>query len=204
MELFYTDINGIAARYEEAVSRVSDFHRARIETCGDCKKRQGRLAAALLVQNRLGAEAAQQVKYTDAGKPYLPGGAHFSLSYGGNIAVLLVDQGECGVDTESLDGTGRQEPVAVLMDDELQWLQDQVHNYMTLWTRKEAALKAYGDMNAAEPASFSALEHSNSIAINGKRVYIGSYSAGGNVISWAAEKIGIPALTYLSADELLK
>lgn len=201
MEIFYSDIHGVRERFEEALACVPDALKARIAQSGNGA---GMLTAALLAKRCLGADEEKPVRHTRAGKPYLDQGPAFSISYSGNIAVLLTAETDCGVDTEPLDGTGRRGPVEVLTEDELWWLQDQLHNYMTLWTRKEAALKAYGDMEAADPASFTSIAQSNSITIGDKCVYVGSYAAGGNVISWAAEKLGIPALIYFSTDELIK
>ena len=144
----------------------------------------------------LGTDALRR---TASGKPFAEGCAPFSFARCGALAVLLADEADCGVDAEPLDGNVDIPPVEALTENELSWLQDQLHNYMTLWTRKQAAKKAAGDMGVPE-RSFDVLGRDNSVTLGGTRWFLGSYALEGWVVSWASRSLDIPELQYVDLN----
>ena len=74
------------------------------------------------------------------GKPYLPGGPHFSISHSGGMVLLAVcDEGPVGCDVEPADRVVRNEEairkkIAKPGDEALPFLQ--------LWVKHEAVLKS--------------------------------------------------------------
>jgi 4'-phosphopantetheinyl transferase len=87
------------------------------------------------------------------GKPALPGGPRFNLAHTGDLALLAVTAGgEVGVDLERVRTLPDLMPVArlVFSADELAYLaarhgDDRRVAFFTLWTRKEAYIKATGE-----------------------------------------------------------
>ena len=80
------------------------------------------------------------IRVHDNGKPYLPGGPHFSLSHSGGMVLLAVcDENPIGCDVEPTDRVVRNEEairrkIAQPGDEALPFLQ--------LWVKHEAVLKS--------------------------------------------------------------
>ena len=98
------------------------------------------------------------------GKPALAAGGaaapYFSLAHSGELAVVALADGELGVDVEALRPFPRAERFATrfFASSEQQWLQakpeaERGHAALTLWTFKEAYLKAVGSGIAMPLAS---------------------------------------------------
>ncbi|MDR2686743.1 MAG: hypothetical protein LBB75_03255 [Oscillospiraceae bacterium] len=84
------------------------------------------------------------------GKPYLPGGPHFSISHGGGLVLLAVSGlGEIGCDVEPLGRPLRNEG-AIRRKIALPGEEDTP--LLTLWVRKEAVFKAGGAGRIFYPA----------------------------------------------------
>lgn len=161
---------------------------------------EARNADAVLARMLRQVFECSEVHHTDKGKPFGRTYDPFSFSLSGSLAVLLADESECGVDAEPLDSEVMEEPEAFLTAGELVWLQDQVHNVMTLWTRKNAACKAAGNM-AIPMRSIDVLARDNSVTLDGVRYYLGSYALKGHVVSWASRRFAIPELQLVKLDQ---
>lgn len=96
VRLYIADVSTLDI--ERALTEVSDYRRQKALRCPDDEKCRCSLGAELLLYRALGAP----VEYAlgDNGKPYIDGGAHFSLSHSGKYAVCAVSDCEIGVDIE--------------------------------------------------------------------------------------------------------
>lgn len=114
------------------------------------------LAAGLMLRRVLGEEPAKRVAVANLGKPYLPGGPHFSLSHSGKLVVLLVDEHEAGVDVEEIVPYCRAVARRVFSPREQAWLHAQAdeESFFRLWTGKESIMKALGLGFQLAPESF--------------------------------------------------
>ncbi len=104
--------------------------------------------------------------YTMYGKPLLATGSlHFSVAHSGNLALLGVSRRPVGVDVEALQPRLVWRDVAPLVFNapEQAWIaghppDGQLSAFFTLWTRKEAFLKARGDGFSGDPTRVTVLE----------------------------------------------
>lgn len=64
----------------------------------DSRKRS--LAAGLLLREGLGEDAVLHIQTEDDGKPFIPGGPHFSVSHSKDWALLAICNAPCGVDIQ--------------------------------------------------------------------------------------------------------
>jgi len=88
------------------------------------------------------------LRYTEFGRPYLPGGPCFSISHSGKRAVcLLAGKGRVGVDLEEI----KDLPVVDFADHfsaqewkNIQGAASPLHRFYYYWTAKESILKADG------------------------------------------------------------
>jgi len=98
-------------------------------------------AGRLLLCEVLACDESQILLRAD-GKPYLPGGSHFSISHSGGLVLLAVSElGEIGCDVERMDCPLRNEQairrkIAQPGEEDIPLL--------TLWVKKEAIFKAGG------------------------------------------------------------
>ncbi len=80
------------------------------------------------------------------GKPEAPG-VFFSLSHSGGYALLAVSDGDVGADLERVRPAPERVSARVFTPEEQRWLEagcDHDARFFTLWTLKEALLKACG------------------------------------------------------------
>ena len=93
---------------------------------------------------------------SEAGKPFIPGGRHFSISHSeGSWAVLLADE-ECGLDIQ-FERTAKELKIAERWyhPDEVAAVADGEEAFFRIWARREALVKAAGTgiMNASLPST---------------------------------------------------
>lgn len=114
-----------------------------------------RAALRLVLAERLGISAADICfEYGEFGKPRVAGsaGPHFSVSHSGELALIAVCEGSpIGVDIERLRPIPEALEIAERFFAPPEWRQlrdasdaERSRAFLTLWTRKEAALKALG------------------------------------------------------------
>ena len=122
------------------LARLSPERREKVLRCHDLETAAGLAAAGLLLAEYVADEGA--VLRTPEGKPYLPGGPEFSLSHGGDLAVLLISDTPCGVDVECADRAVseriRERAFQRIFQREEA---DSERAFSWLWTRKEAVMK---------------------------------------------------------------
>lgn len=145
MRLFMLD----AQRLSEADIRlVRTGFPKRYERAARCLRTEDRLAclaAGLLLRVGLGVSEERQLRFSPAGRPWLPGGPEFSLSHSGGRCVLAVSERRVGVDLERLDESNLIAAPAALTERELAWIEPApLERFHLLWTRKESVYKALG------------------------------------------------------------
>ena len=107
-------------------------------------------------------------------KPFAPGFPHFNLSHSGDWVVLALDDGEVGVDIEGLSPGNLSVARRVLTPGELRWMEEApLERFHTLWTVKEAVIKATGRGLSLDMRGFDALPllRGNSIEVERRRWY---------------------------------
>ena len=142
--VYLLDIRELAPHRDAALALLSDERRARVLSINREEDALRSMGAGLLLRRYVGEGPFARGEF---GKPYLPGGIPFSLSHGGDLAVLAVgEEGtELGVDTESLERPWREAVAKRLFTPEEQlWFQGSSERFFRLWTRKEAVLKCRG------------------------------------------------------------
>ncbi|MFE4952076.1 4'-phosphopantetheinyl transferase family protein [Leifsonia sp. NPDC056665] len=143
---------------------LSPDERARLHAFGDADAARDYLAAHVAarwaIAERLPIQPehvsfARQAKH---GKPLLPGtGLHFSLSHSRGLSVVLVsDTGPVGVDSEPLNRVYSERLFRRILadreiDDILHTTESVPDRFVSMWTRKEAVLKALGTGLAIDP-----------------------------------------------------
>lgn len=166
------------------------------------------LVAGLMLRRVFGAEQAQRIAVTSLGKPYLPGGPHFSLSHSGSKVVLLVDDHHAGVDIERIAPFSEDVAKRVFTPREQAWLKQQGSSeaFFRLWTGKESIMKAFGLGFQLPPESFEIpLEPCAPAAVLGRTWYLSWMELDGHMLCCAASMPGAEMETIpLSRKELLK
>jgi 4'-phosphopantetheinyl transferase len=86
--------------------------------------------------------------YYGFGKPGLnlrDANVQFSISHSGTIAIVAISLGQrVGIDIEHIERIDVPEPASVFTPEEQHWVRGDTRRFLTLWTRKEAVLKAEG------------------------------------------------------------
>jgi len=127
--------------------------RKRIGSYKDPWERQLRLASGLLLQEMLNRYFPQKglslsdIRYTAHHKPFLPGSLYFSTTHSGNIAACIAAGYPIGIDTEcnqSVDTALFRDYLTAEEEAAMAAAADKAALFYTLWTRKEAILKAAG------------------------------------------------------------
>ena len=142
--IYLLNIRELLPQRDAALALLSDERRARVLAMNNEEEALRSMGAGLLLRRYVGDGPFARGEF---GKPYLPGGPPFSLSHGGDLAVLAVgEEGtELGVDVESLARPWREAVARRLFTTEEQtWLQNSGERFFRLWTRKEAVLKCRG------------------------------------------------------------
>jgi 4'-phosphopantetheinyl transferase len=97
------------------------------------------------------------------GKPdFTPADAafRFSVAHSGLMAVLATSENQrVGIDIEPESRGELPHPASVFTTDEQVWVGDNPKRFLTLWTRKEAVLKADGRGLSLDPSSFDVLNY---------------------------------------------
>ena len=169
------DIRRVARRAEYAAERISTAYPERMRKISRLAREEDRLrslAAGLLLCDVLGAP---EILYEEGGKPRASGGPHFSLSHSGDYALLAVDGGPVGVDTEKWETWfGDEWPAlsrALFHEEERIALTKNgtpsVEMFFDMWTLKESYLKMLGTGLSAEPSGFA-------VKIEGRRARVES------------------------------
>ena len=195
--LYVTNARQLANHLPRALSLLSPQRRAAAEGQWREQDRLLRCGAGLLLRAVLGVEE-EMLSVGEFGKPYLPHGPHFSLSYSGSCAVLAVSDEVVGADVELLRRPDIL-PRKMLRQEEMAWLCEHTDaaDYCLLWTRLESALKAEGCGLAVEERTFSLLQ-------NGAPWHWDSRLYDGHLITLAARQPFTVLTKEMTAEDLLQ
>ena len=86
------------------------------------------------------------VAFAENGKPYLPGGPHFSLSHSHALAAVLISDAPCGVDIEMIDARVAQKLAPRCLS-----AGEKDLDFFECWTKKECIVKRDGRALFAQP-----------------------------------------------------
>lgn len=180
--IYVLDIRELAPFREAALPLLSEERRRKALSARTEKDALRSLGAGLLLRRYVGEGPFERGEF---GKPFLPGAAPFSLSHGGDLAVLAVGQRgtELGVDVEKKDRPWREAVVQRLFTTEEQSrLDGSGESFFRLWTRKEAVLKCRGS-GFSRLAVFPVLE--DICLLDGVEYRLNSFDAAGHCLSLA-------------------
>ena len=192
MNMYVLDTALLRGREEEALSLLSPQRREKaLRLRGESRTRS--LAGGLLLRRYVGDGP---FSIGEHGKPSLPGGAAFSLSHSGALAVLAVSDREVGADVERVAPVREALLSRVLTPEERRWASgDPERRFAFLWTRKEAALKYLGCGITRPLREFSVLPGEDPV-LDGGPVRLHTVEYNGYMISAAGAED--PAFTPLA------
>ena len=114
----------------------------------------------------------------------MPGGPEFSLSHGGDLAVLLISDTPCGVDVECADRAVSERIRERVFQRIFQREEaDSERAFSWLWTRKEAVMKLDGRGLGLDPRCFSVLAERTQLS--GRKIALATQIVRGHFISIA-------------------
>lgn len=166
MKLYVAKISQLNSEqtFEEYLCKVNEQRRAKVLRCKNDEDRKRTLLAGALLAFGLEKEGfcyeELEIATTPEGKPYLIShpDVYFSLSHSGEYAVCVISNQNVGVDVENkqrkllLEGNREKlMSVARMSFSEAEYEafvsssdEEQIENFLKLWTRKEAVSKAVG------------------------------------------------------------
>lgn len=99
-----------------------------------------------LALDEAGISAPVDIAFAENGKPYLPGGPHFSLSHSHALAAVLISDAPCGVDIEMIDARTAQKLAPRCLS-----AGEKDLDFFECWTKKECIVKRDGRALFAQP-----------------------------------------------------
>ena len=200
LRLFAADIRPLAACEQEALALLPPTRQQKALARALPEDRLHSIAAGLLLRTVLGLRSDDALCKNQWGKPFLPDGPHFSLSHGGQYALLAVFSDEVGADLELPRTPPHAIPVKFLTPSELAWYEERPseERFCQLWTRLESALKADGrGLTFAKKRTFSVTEQ-------GAPWYFETFTHDGHILSCAAAYPFTVEFTVIDPETLLK
>lgn len=137
--------------------------RAQLRAWPEARARHASLLGSRLLREgllRLGhsSDALASLRYCARGRPTLDLPVQFSLSHcEGRVLCALSTDGPVGVDIEALGPRGAAEFGLYLSARERAWAGSDTRRFYSLWTRKEAVLKAAGSAGLRQMGDFEML-----------------------------------------------
>ena len=154
MNVYVLDIAPLRGREREALALLPEERREKALRIRREDARLRSIGAGLLLRE---AGIMPPFSYGGHGKPYIPGGVHFSLTHSGELAALAVCDAPVGLDIEKIAPV-RRAAAHALTDEERKFMEtDPERRFAYLWTRKEAALKCTGAGLSQSMSAFSVL-----------------------------------------------
>lgn len=198
-----TDMNGyllhtapLKGREEEYLPLLPPERQRKVLACAQEEDRLLSLGAGLLLYRVLGVQVDSQLEVNPYGAPRLSAGKpFFSLSHSGEYALLAVSDAPVGADIQLrkpvkpnlLSRIATQEEMASNMD------------FFTLFTRKEAMMKASGLGFSLSPKSFSVLEP---LVYEGEVYHFFTLHRGEYVLSFATQEKQPPTVQELFLQDM--
>lgn len=156
IRVYRADLGQLCA--EACLSVLSDEERQRASRLSNTAARHEFVTARALLRHLLSkhtGEPASTLQFATGpcGKPALRGSqrVHFSLSHSHGVALVAIASAEVGIDIERIDGTVDYDSVAETMFSAAEFgmlrsasTSQRGEVFFSIWTRKEAYLKATG------------------------------------------------------------
>lgn len=154
MNVYVLNITPLRGREREALALLPEERREKaLRICREDARLRS-IGASLLLR---AAGITPPFSYGGHGKPYIPGGVHFSLSHSGELAALAVSETPVGLDVEKIAPVRRAAARAFTSAEREFMEADPERRFTYLWTRKEAALKCTGAGLSRAMNAFSVL-----------------------------------------------
>lgn len=186
----------LKGREEEYLPLLPLERQRKVLACAQEEDRLLSLGAGLLLYRVLGVQVDSQLEVNPYGAPRLSAGSpFFSLSHSGEYALLAVSDAPVGADiqlrkplrTNLLSRIATQEEMASNMD------------FFTLFTRKEAMMKASALGFSLFPKSFSVLEP---FVYEGQAYHFFTLDRGEYVLSFATQEKQPPTVQEPSLQDM--
>lgn len=154
MNVYVLDIVPLRGRERDALALLPEERREKALRIRREEARLRSIGAGLLLR---AAGIEPPFAYGEHGKPYIPGGPHFSLTHSGMLAALAVCDASVGLDIEKIAPVRRAAARAFTIEERQYMEIDPERRFAYLWTRKEAALKCTGAGLSQPMNAFSVL-----------------------------------------------
>lgn len=155
------------------------------------------LGAGLLLYHVLGVKADEDLIFNEYGAPRLREGSPcFSLSHSGEYALLTVSSLPVGADIEKIHPVRKGLFARMAADGE----KEEGMDFFTLFTRKEAMMKASGRGFSLSPKGFSVTEP---LFYEDAWYYFHTFYREGYVLSFAAQEKQPPLVEELFIKDIL-
>lgn len=185
MKIYISDVSGFFS--EEGASTllplVSEKRRKKAEKFLKTEDKI-RCLYAEIVLKKVHPEATDDAfLYDDNGKPYIPGGAPFSISHSGRYVAVMV--GEGGIDIEQIKSVSDKVISRTLSAAEMEFLsaaEDKTDAFFKLWTLKESIAKAIGTGFKTPPENIQCADKNgikNEYIHNGKKWCLSTFDLDG-------------------------
>lgn len=198
MNVYVLDIAPLRGREREALALLSEERREKALRIRREDARLRSIGAGLLLRE---AGIASPFSYGGHGKPYIPGGVHFSLSHSGELCALAVCGAPIGLDAEKITPV-RRAAARALTDEEREFMEtDPERRFAYLWTRKEAVLKCTGAGLSQPMNAFSVL--GDTASPEGALLSLYTVEYGNYMLSAAAARSAVFTPQRVDALELL-
>ena len=106
------------------------------------------LASGILLNEYIGKENVNKIKYVENGKPYIENGIHFNISHSGEYVVIAIDNNIVGIDIEKREDRQVDKLIKkVFTNEEQNYIakqEDKIGVFYKLWTLKESYMKYTG------------------------------------------------------------
>ncbi len=189
MKIYISDVSGFFSEEgaKTLLPLVSETRRKKAEKFLKTEDKIRCLYTEILLKKVHPEAADDGFLYDDNGKPYIPGGAPFSISHSGKYVVVMV--GEGGIDIQQVKDVNDKVIARTLSADEMEFLssaEDKTDVFFKLWTLKEAVAKAIGTGFKTPPKSIECADKSgikNEYIHNCEKWYLRAFDVDGYKLS---------------------
>ncbi len=203
IQFYLTDVSPLRNTFDKAYAFLTPMRMQRVDAQRGIDAKLRLMGAGLLLRNILNIRDDAQLVCNEYGKPFISGGAHFSISHSGKWCALAVSDAPVGADIEVPRGISSEMIRRCLTDAEQAWCCGSQERFLQLWTRKESIMKACGEGIAMGLKNISALPCEKTAA-GGKLWTVETFQMDECVCSVAGEN-DLHLLTQrISAYELLR
>lgn len=198
MNVYVLDIAPLRGREREALALLPEERREKALRIRREEARLRSIGASLLLR---AAGLEPPFACGEHGKPYIPGGPHFSLTHSGTFAALAVSDTPVGLDIEKIAPVRRAAARALTIEERDYMKADPERRFAYLWTRKEAVLKCTGAGLSQPMNAFSVL--GDTASPEGALLSLYTVEYGNYMLSAAAARSAVFTSQRVDALELL-